>query len=167
MTCSIAAKHVFVKRSGLLWLSTAAPEPHHRSSDVKLMPIDLSEAMEHHRRGELDAAALAYAAALLHDPDSPEALHLLGLVTLQQGEPRRASALIGRAIAVRPDVAEYHASLGEVYWCSGNSTRPFDPIENPFGSIRSTRRYYPTWDRRSWPRVKPMKPSAACVRHLN
>ncbi len=83
------------------------------------MPIDLSNAMERHRRGELEPAALAYVAALVEEPDHADALHLLGLVTLQQGEPRRAAALIGRAIAVRPDVAEYHASLGEVYWALG------------------------------------------------
>ncbi len=80
------------------------------------MPIDLSEAMQQHRNGELERAARSYDAALAEDPDRPDALHLRGLVALQQGDARRAAALIGRAVAVRPDVADYHAGLGETYW---------------------------------------------------
>ncbi len=87
------------------------------------MPIDLREALEHHRRGQLDWAARAYQAALLEDPDRDEALHLLGLVALQRGDPARAVALIARAIASRPDLADYHAALGEAYWALGQLDR--------------------------------------------
>ena len=58
------------------------------------MPMDLSEALECHRLGLLDRAASLYEAALAEDPDRDEALHLLGLVTLQRGDPRQAAALI-------------------------------------------------------------------------
>ena len=60
---------------------------------------------------------------MAEDPDRPDALHLLGLVALQQGTPRRAAALIGRAVAVRPDVAAYHAGLAEAYWALGQPDR--------------------------------------------
>jgi tetratricopeptide (TPR) repeat protein len=80
------------------------------------MPVDLSEAVEHHRRGDLDRAERAYQAALAVDPNEPDALHLLGLVALQRGDPSRAVALIGRAVALRPVDATFHASLAEAYW---------------------------------------------------
>jgi hypothetical protein len=47
------------------------------------MPADLSEAWEQHRRGDLQRAARACEVALAEDPDHPDALHLLGLITLQ------------------------------------------------------------------------------------
>ena len=89
--------------------------------------------MDQHRNGELERAARSYDAALAEDPDRPDALHLLGLVALQQGDARRAAALIGRAVAVRPDVADYHAGLGETYWALGKATAPSRVIENRYG----------------------------------
>ncbi len=87
------------------------------------MPINLSEALEHHRRGHLDRAASAYEAALAENPDQPEVLHLLGLVSLQRGNAARAVALIARAVALRPAEAAFHASLAEAYWASGAADR--------------------------------------------
>jgi tetratricopeptide (TPR) repeat protein len=87
------------------------------------MPINLTEALEQHRRGHLDRAAGAYEAALAEDPDQPEVLHLLGLVSLQRGNAGRAVALIGRAVAIRPAEAAFHASLAEAYWASGTVDR--------------------------------------------
>ena len=87
------------------------------------MPMDLSEAIEHHRKGELERAARVYQAALAEDPQRPEALHLLGLVAIQKGDAVRAVDLIGRAVAARPDVAEYHGGLGEAYWALGQPAR--------------------------------------------
>ncbi len=83
------------------------------------MPIDLSAALEYHRRGELDQAAKAYEAALAQEPDSPEALHLLGVVALQRGNPARAAALIGRAVALRPNEIDYYAHLSAAFWAMG------------------------------------------------
>jgi tetratricopeptide (TPR) repeat protein len=87
------------------------------------MTVDLSQATDLHRRGQLDRAARAYEAALAQHPDHPDALHLLGLVSLQRGDPRRAVALIGRAVAVRPDEAAYYASLAEASWALGQVDR--------------------------------------------
>lgn len=83
------------------------------------MAVDLSEALEDHRCGRLDSAARAYHAALTEDPDRHDALHLLGLIALQRGNPAQAAELIGRAVALRPDEASYHASPGEAYWALG------------------------------------------------
>lgn len=87
------------------------------------MPIDLSEALECHRLGLLDRAASFYEAALAEDPARDEALHFLGLVKLQCGDPAQAAVLIGRAIAVRPTEAAYHASLAEAWWALGQLAR--------------------------------------------
>ena len=84
-----------------------------------IMPVDLNEAMEYHGRGELSRAARIYESALAEDPEEPDALHLLGLVALQLGDPNRAVALISRAVSLRPDVATFHANLGEAYWALG------------------------------------------------
>ena len=79
------------------------------------MPVDLSEALEEHRRGNIERAARVYQTALAENPDHPDALHLLGVVAVQQGDPKRAELLIGRAAALRPGDAAIHANLGEVY----------------------------------------------------
>jgi tetratricopeptide (TPR) repeat protein len=83
------------------------------------MAVDLSEALEHHARGDLDRAARIYEAVLAVDPNEPEALHLLGLVALQRGDPARAAALIGRAVSLQPADATFHVNLGEAYWALG------------------------------------------------
>ncbi len=87
------------------------------------MPVDLSVAWEHHRRGDLERAAREYEAALAEDPDRSEALYLLGVVGLQRGEPGRAATLLERAVAVRPEVADYHAGLAEAYRALGQLDR--------------------------------------------
>jgi tetratricopeptide (TPR) repeat protein len=87
------------------------------------MPVNLSEALEHHERGDLDRAARIYEAALAEDPDEPDALHLLGLVALQRGDAGRAASLIGRAVSLRPSEATFHANLGEAYWALGQIDR--------------------------------------------
>ena len=87
------------------------------------MPIDLRAAIEHHRQGRLEQAARLYEAALAQAPDHPDTLHLLGLVTLQRGDPGRAAALVSRAIAVRSTEAAYHATLAEAFWALGQLDR--------------------------------------------
>ncbi|OWK39107.1 TPR domain protein, putative component of TonB system [Fimbriiglobus ruber] len=56
-----------------------------------------------------------YRQFLSEQPEHPDALHLLGVVALQQGENGRAVEYIGRAIARNPDNAAYHVNLAEAY----------------------------------------------------
>ena len=68
------------------------------------MAVDLSEALEEHRRGNLEWARLLYESILAEDPDHPDALYLLGVIALQKGNPRQAVQLDrpgGRASAGR------------------------------------------------------------------
>ncbi len=90
------------------------------------MPVSLSEALEEHRRGNLERASALYNAALASDPDQPDALYLLGLVAIQKGDPRQAVLLIGRAAALRPGDPIIHGNLGEAYRALGDTDRTIE-----------------------------------------
>ena len=64
--------------------------------------------MRLHQAGQLQQAAALYRAVLTRDPDNADANHLLGMVALQQGEPKIAADFIGKAIAVNDREASYH-----------------------------------------------------------
>jgi tetratricopeptide (TPR) repeat protein len=79
------------------------------------MQDDLATALNFHAQGYLDRAAQIYQALLAREPANPDAIHLLGVIALQQGQAARAAELIGHAIALAPGVAAYHANLAEAY----------------------------------------------------
>jgi tetratricopeptide (TPR) repeat protein len=83
------------------------------------MPDDLNSAVRFHQDGHLEQAARIYLALLSRQPDHADALHLLGVVALQQGNLPRAVELMSRAIAVNPSVAAFHAKLAEAYRALG------------------------------------------------
>jgi tetratricopeptide (TPR) repeat protein len=87
------------------------------------MPDDLSLALEQHRQGCLDHAARLYRQILAARPYHADALHLLGVVAFQQGNPVKAAEWIGRAIARNAGAAAYHANLAEVYRALGQPDR--------------------------------------------
>ncbi len=72
----------------------------------------LRTALSHHQAGRLTEAKRIYAEILSKKPKQARALHLLGVLKLQQGDARAASKLIGKAIAVKPDNAAAHNNLG-------------------------------------------------------
>lgn len=73
----------------------------------------LREGVQRHQAGDLSGAAAIYRRVLRAFPREPDALHLLGLVTLQEGAPAQAEAMIRGAIAGRPDIALFHYNLGK------------------------------------------------------
>jgi Tfp pilus assembly protein PilF len=79
----------------------------------------LARAIEHHRRGRLDEAAALYESLIGERPDDADAVHLLGVVSLQRGDARRAVELIGRALALRPGAADFHNNMGEAHRALG------------------------------------------------
>jgi tetratricopeptide (TPR) repeat protein len=87
------------------------------------IPDDFHTALRDHQSGRLEQAALIYRRILAQEPEHADALHLLGVVALQQGNPARAVELIGRAIAVNPSVAAFHANLAEAYRALGQLDR--------------------------------------------
>jgi tetratricopeptide (TPR) repeat protein len=83
------------------------------------MCIDLNTAWHLHQQRRCADAAQCYHTLLEHDPRNAPALHLFGILHHQNGYHARAVELIGRAIALRPDVAAYYANLAEVYRAQG------------------------------------------------
>jgi tetratricopeptide (TPR) repeat protein/SAM-dependent methyltransferase len=71
----------------------------------------LNEAVRRHQAGQLEQAAALYRKVLTVQPDSADALHLLGMVALQQGQAKTAVDLIAAAIALNDCEAAYHFHL--------------------------------------------------------
>jgi protein O-GlcNAc transferase len=72
----------------------------------------LNEARRLHRAGRLDKARPLYEQVLRHAPDEPHALHGLGVLCNDTGEPAAAVELLRAAVAARPGQAVYHNNLG-------------------------------------------------------
>ncbi len=74
----------------------------------------LTEALEHHRAGRMDAAHEIYRGILGDDPDCPEALNFMGVLYSQHGKPDIAVQLLQRAIHTSPRYADAHNNMGNV-----------------------------------------------------
>jgi TPR repeat/Tetratricopeptide repeat len=75
----------------------------------------LDLAVQHHTSGRLAEAEKIYAEILAIDPKHADALHLSGVIALQNGRLIQARDLIQQAIAINPTIAEYHNNLGNVF----------------------------------------------------
>lgn len=73
----------------------------------------LGEGLEHHQAGRLAEAERVYRDVLVARPDTPDALHLLGVLLSQTARPETAEALIAEAVRLCPVVADFHASHGD------------------------------------------------------
>lgn len=103
-----------------------------------ITPNDLNLALQHHQAGRLDQAARLYQTVLAREPHHPDALHLLGVIAQQQGQPARAVDLIGRAIALNPSVAAFHGNLAEAY-------RALGQLDRAVGCCRTALRLSPNY----------------------
>ncbi len=72
----------------------------------------LEGALQCHRAGRLAQAQALYEQVLETAPDHPDALHLLGVLTLQVGRPEASAELIARAMERRPHFPEAQCNLG-------------------------------------------------------
>jgi tetratricopeptide (TPR) repeat protein len=71
-----------------------------------------AEAVKKHQAGELDAAEAGYRQIIASNPRHADALHFLGVASLQKEHHDAAATLIRQAISINPDVPEYHMHLG-------------------------------------------------------
>lgn len=71
----------------------------------------LQTATARHRDGDAGRAEALYRLVLAYRPADADALHLLGLLRRRQGRAEAALTLVGRALAVAPDLAGAAASL--------------------------------------------------------
>jgi predicted O-linked N-acetylglucosamine transferase (SPINDLY family) len=74
----------------------------------------LNEGIRLHQAGDFAAAEARYREALALAPDTPHALHLLGVLHHQKGENEAAAELIGRALESLPDFADAQSNMGAV-----------------------------------------------------
>src|SRR5712691_11482932 len=72
----------------------------HPTASHGMQAIDQAKML--HQMGRIAEAEAAYRSVLARDPRQFDALHLLGLLRLQQGHPREAHELISRAVEIRP-----------------------------------------------------------------
>jgi len=81
----------------------------------------LQDAIAHHQANRLSEAAEGYRVILADDPDHADALHLLGLISFQQGQLDEALGGIDQAIAIDGEVAMYHANRGRILKAVGKN----------------------------------------------
>ncbi|WP_448206556.1 tetratricopeptide repeat protein [Azospirillum sp. sgz302134] len=86
----------------------------------------LALALDLHTAGRLEEAEELYVRILDAVPEEPNALHLHGLLCAQGQRLDEAVALIGKAVAVRPDVAEYRANLAKLHQARGDLSAAAD-----------------------------------------
>ncbi len=65
----------------------------------------LKAAIGMHQAGQFGEALPLYQKVLAREPANADALHLLGVLHHQKGDNTRAVEMIGRAVAIRPNVA--------------------------------------------------------------
>ncbi|MER2520494.1 MAG: tetratricopeptide repeat-containing glycosyltransferase family protein [Bdellovibrionales bacterium] len=66
----------------------------------------LAEAMALHGAGKLTEATRLYQSMLKDAPQTPEAIHMLGVIAQQSGNPAHALKLMEAALALKPDLAQ-------------------------------------------------------------
>ncbi|GAB4157824.1 MAG: hypothetical protein Tsb009_34980 [Planctomycetaceae bacterium] len=82
-----------------------------------------SRGLQHHQRGELEFAEDCYREAFRLDPRHTDALHLMGVIALQQGRHDESIDAILRALSLKPDTVEYHVNLATAFRARGDSEK--------------------------------------------
>jgi tetratricopeptide (TPR) repeat protein len=80
----------------------------------------LGAAIDHHQAGRLHDAERIYRQILAYDPQNADALNLLGVVTVQLGNPAAAIDPMSRAIALNDGNPTYHFNRGLAYQAMGD-----------------------------------------------
>ncbi|SEI78284.1 Tetratricopeptide repeat-containing protein [Allopseudospirillum japonicum] len=91
------------------------------------------EAVRLHQAGELDEAGELYRHILDEDPNNGFAMHLLGVIALDQDMYDAAEIVIQDAIDLQPDLAEAYANLGRVQFELGKYPEAIENLEKAIG----------------------------------
>ncbi len=75
----------------------------------------LQEAMQHQLAGRFAAAEGIYQTLLKENPEQPDALHLLGLIRMEQEQDDEAVALMEQALALFPRASHFHHNIAGLY----------------------------------------------------
>ncbi len=79
----------------------------------------LAQGYQHHQGGRPVQAEFLYWRVLAQQPGNPDALNLLGLLSMQSGRNDLAVELLSRATAARPALPAYHSNLGNALRAQG------------------------------------------------
>ncbi len=79
------------------------------------MNVDLRQALDHHRCGEIEKARALYQQILEHHPQDLECLILLGILTIQENNPSAALDYFLTAEKQDPNHAQVQVYLGNTY----------------------------------------------------
>ncbi len=111
------------------------------SADAAANPMQdrLAAAIAQHRAGKLAEAERAYRDILAEESGNADALHLLGALKQQSGKPDKSIALVRQAIALKPNSALYHNTLGIAY----GMTRAVDWAVEAFTKAAALSPQYP------------------------
>jgi tetratricopeptide (TPR) repeat protein len=111
----------------------------HVSSNTREL---LATAVRHHRAGDLDAAEALYLRILRASPTQIDSLHLLGLIASQRGRYDAAIELIGRAIALKPDFADFRTNLAAALKAAGRLEEAEAECRQAIALAPSAKAYY-------------------------
>jgi tetratricopeptide (TPR) repeat protein len=93
---------------------------------VNRLPHKFQQAIGCLQRGQLGTARRLCEDILKHQPRHADALHLLGLIALQAGDPRLATEWLGRSLAVDGTSAPAHCNQGSAFQALGDLDRALD-----------------------------------------
>ncbi len=93
----------------------------------------LRQAVDLHQQGQIARAMALYRQILQGHPSHFDALHLLGVACLQNGNPEAALALIGQAIRVNPRSADALTNLGNALRELGRHTQALTCYDRALG----------------------------------
>jgi len=85
----------------------------------------IRSAQEHYRAGDLQKAAGLYAEIVRHQPDSMDALFMLGIINAQTGNLNAAAEYFRKLIAIHPAHTGAYYNLGNVYRDQGQFSEAF------------------------------------------
>ena len=89
-----------------------------------------AQAIALHQAGRLDEAAKLYTFVIENNPRHSDAMQLLGLIALNQGDARRAADLIARSIEINPASFGAQVNLGASYKALGERARAVQCYDN-------------------------------------
>ncbi len=75
----------------------------------------LSQAMQLQLSGKFQEAANIYLTILQDDPEQPDALHLLGLIRMEQENDQEAVKLMEKALGLFPSASHFHHNISGLY----------------------------------------------------
>jgi tetratricopeptide (TPR) repeat protein len=102
----------------------------------------LAAAVRHHRAGDLTAAEVLYRRILQGAPNHADSLHLLGLIANQRQHYPTAIELIGKAIALRPDFADFRTNMAAVFKAAGRLPEAETECRHAIRLAPSAKAYY-------------------------